>query len=135
MNSHQRSVPGLLQFWQACEQIDALEDGYERTKNAIYKGMVSKLVNVLNEVVNGTEDWASWNKFNDDIMWGVIVLARAFEITGNEGFLTLAQTQFNSVWTRGWDTNLGGGLWWNTDKETKNACVNSPATIAAMYLA
>jgi hypothetical protein len=29
-----------------------------------------------------------------------------------------------------WDSQLGGGLWWRADKQTKNACVNGPAAIA-----
>jgi predicted alpha-1,6-mannanase (GH76 family) len=131
----QRGVPTQTNFWRTCEQIEALEDAYERTQNPTYGGMVAKLVNGLNQVVSGTDDWASWNNFNDDIMWGVIALARAYEITGNAAFLTQAEVQFNAVWSRGWDAALGGGLWWNTDKQTKNACVNFPATIAAMYLA
>lgn len=131
----QRGVPAQINFWQVCEQIEALEDAYERTQNPTYGGMITKLLRGLNQIVSGTEDWASWNQYNDDIMWGVIALARAYEMTGNADFLSQAQFQFNAVWTRGWDTTLGGGLWWNTDKQTKNACINFPATIAALYLA
>lgn len=130
-----RGVPGRSQFWRVCEQIEAVEDAYDRTGSASYKTMVTQLLNGLNNVVSGTTDFASWNTYNDDVMWACIALARGYEITGNSSFLSQAEWQFNSVWTRGWDTTLGGGLWWNTDKQTKNACVNGPAAIAAMILA
>ena len=97
--------------------------------------IVGGLLNGLNNVVSGTTDFASWNKYNDDVMWAVIALARGYEITGNRSFLDQAQWQFNSVWSRAWDNSLGGGLWWTTDKGSKNACVNGPAAIAAMILA
>ncbi|KAG0585052.1 hypothetical protein KC19_3G253900 [Ceratodon purpureus] len=128
-------------FWSTCEQIEALEDACQRSspKGAIYKGMIPELVNGLNHFVSGTSDWHTWNNFNDDIMWGVIALVRAYELTGrsNKGFLDQAQIQFNEVWKRGFDMELGGGLWWkfNDSTKTKNACVNFPAIIAAMHLA
>lgn len=130
-----RAVPGRDRFWQSCEQIEMVEDAWYRTGNTAYKSMVTELCNGLNNVISGTQDWASWNTFNDDVMWGVIAFARAYEITGNVNFLTQAEIQFNAVWSRGWDTALGGGLWQTTGKTSKNACINFPATIAAMILA
>jgi predicted alpha-1,6-mannanase (GH76 family) len=133
--------PNSGNFWTTCEQIEALEDAYQRTNNATHKGMITELVNGLNQVVSerGTLNWAYWNKFNDDVMWGVIALARAYELTGktNQAFLQQAQEQFNAVWKRGWTDVLGGGLLWKDDPQhlTKNACVNFPAVIAAMFLA
>lgn len=130
-----RGVPGRHDFWRVCEQIEAAEDAYERTGNPVYRTMVGQLLNGLNNVVSGTTDFASWNKYNDDVMWAVIALVRGYEITGNHSFLDQAMWQFNAVWSRAWDNQLGGGLWWTTDKTSKNACVNGPAAIAAMLLA
>lgn len=130
-----RGAPGHLQFWKVCEQIEAVEDAYDRTGNAAYRTQVASLLNGLNTVVSGTTDFASWNEYNDDVMWAVIALTRGYEITGNRAYLDQAQWQFNKVWDRGWDTKLGGGFWWRADKQTKNACVNGPAAIAAMLLA
>ena len=130
-----RGVPGRTQFWRVCEQIEAVEDAYDRTGSATYRTMVGELLNGLNNVVSGTTDFASWNEYNDDVMWACIALARGYEITGNHSYLDQAQWQFNAVWSRAWDTQLGGGLWWRADKQSKNACVNGPAAIAAMILA
>lgn len=130
-----RGVPGRFDFWRVCEQIEAAEDAYDRTRSAAHRTMVGQLLNGLNNVVSGTTDFASWNEYNDDVMWAVIALARGYEITGNRAFLDQAQWQFNAVWSRAWDNQLGGGLWWRADKQSKNACVNGPAAIAAMLLA
>ena len=135
LNDTSRTVPGRLDFWRVCEQIEAAEDAYDRTGSAAYRTIVGQLLNGLNNVVSGTTDFASWNDYNDDVMWAVIALARGYEITGNPSYLSQAMWQFNAVWDRAWDNTLGGGLWWRTDNQTKNACVNGPATIAAMILA
>lgn len=66
-------------------------------------------------------------------MWAAIAFARAKVITGNDQFGQIGASNFNMVWDRAWDTELGGGLWWRTDKLTKNACVNGPGAIAAMH--
>ncbi|WP_434384326.1 glycoside hydrolase family 76 protein [Melittangium boletus] len=130
-----RKVPTRFDFWRVCEQIEAAEDAYDRTRSAGHRDLVFSLLNGLNNVVSGTTDFASWNEYNDDVMWAVIALTRGYEITGHRPFLDQAQWQFNKVWDRAWDSKLGGGLWWRTDNQTKNACVNGPATIAAMLLA
>ncbi|EPX56513.1 hypothetical protein D187_007855 [Cystobacter fuscus DSM 2262] len=130
-----RAAPSRFDFWRVCEQIEAAEDAYDRTRNPAHRDLVFSLLNGLNNVVSGTTDFASWNEYNDDVMWAVIALTRGYEITGHRPFLDQAQWQFNKIWDRAWDNQLGGGLWWRTDKQTKNACVNGPATIAAMLLA
>jgi predicted alpha-1,6-mannanase (GH76 family) len=127
-------TPDRGTFWQYCEMIEVIEDAYERSKNPVYGRMIGELINGLNQVVSRTEDWASWNKYNDDVMWGVIALVRSFQLTGNRAHLTQAEVQFNAVWARGWDQNKGG-MYWNTDKISKNACVNGPAAIAGFLLA
>lgn len=141
VNTAKRGKPERGNFWTTCEQIEALEDAAKRSSpmKTVYQGMITELVNGLNQIVSGTPHWHSWNMFNDDIMWGVIALVRGYELTGktNQEFLHQAQVQFNEVWRRGFDDSLGGGLWWkyNDPVKTKNACVNFPAIIAAMYLA
>jgi predicted alpha-1,6-mannanase (GH76 family) len=74
------------------------------------------------------------NKFNDDVIWGSLLGLRAYDIWQDGGMLTMARQNFDLVWARAWDTNLGGGLWWKTDKQSKNTCVNAPAIICALKL-
>jgi predicted alpha-1,6-mannanase (GH76 family) len=128
-------VPTRTNFWTTCELIEMVEDVWERTRLPEYAKMIQALVAGLNQVVSGTDDWASWDIYNDDIMWGVLALVRAYKIVGNPAYLNQAVAQYDAVWQRGWDAAHGGGFFWNTLNQTKNACVNGPAAIAGYLLA
>src|SRR2546430_1732849 len=58
----------------------------------------------------------------------------AFTAPGINTYRDIAKWNFDMCYARGFDTNLGGGLYWNTDKLVKNAAVNGPASIAAYLL-
>src|ERR1044071_6317240 len=64
----------------------------------------------------------------------VIACTRGHLLSGNEEFRDVARTNFDFCFARAASTNLGGGLWWKTDRRSKNACVNGPAAIAAFLL-
>lgn len=122
---------GKTFFWERAEQLEMLLDVYERTTNA-------SCLKILEQVFNGfvAEHGRSWeqNEFNDDIMWMVIACSRASQLTGNAEFHDVAKANFDRCFARAWSTNLDGGLWWKTSNESKNACVNGPAAIAAFLL-
>ena len=118
-------------FWQQAEMLEVAEDAYDRSHDP-------RLKSTLEEVYRGIvarygERWTS-NHLNDDIMWMVIADLRAYEITGNATFRNQAKWHFDKVYTRAWSRDLGGGLWWSTARDSKNACVNGPAAIAAVEL-
>jgi predicted alpha-1,6-mannanase (GH76 family) len=73
-------------------------------------------------------------RWNDDVLWMVIAWLRAYQITGNRRYLTVAKKNFDGVYARGWSSDLGGGLWWTTDRTQKNVTTNCPAAIAACLL-
>lgn len=122
---------GRSAFWVRAEQMEMVLDVYERTKNP-------GCLNLFNRLYSGfvAEHGARWmrNDFNDDIIWMVIACARANELTGDARFLDAARSNFDGVFARAWSADLGGGLWWKTSDESKNACVNGPAAIAACLL-
>src|SRR5262245_2933422 len=60
---------GRSGFWTQAEEIEMVEDSYDRTGLAGTRDIVSALCNGF-LTQNGT-DW-SWNIFNDDIAWAVI---------------------------------------------------------------
>jgi predicted alpha-1,6-mannanase (GH76 family) len=118
-------------FWTEAEQMEMVLDVYERTANSQQLVMFSNLFRgFLAE--HGTT-WGG-NPYNDDIMWMVIALTRAHQLTGNAQFLSVAQTNFDLCYARAASTDLGGGLWWKVDVRSKNACVNGPGSIAAFLL-
>ncbi|THU30736.1 sugar transporter [Niastella caeni] len=122
---------GRMDFWKQAEAIETLIDAYTINND-------TDLRNKMVYLYNGMRDahgllWSS-NIYNDDIIWGALMCIRAFQITNDGGMKDMAKNNFDLVWSRAWDTNLGGGLWWTTANNTKNACVNAPAVICAIYL-
>ncbi len=113
-------------FWHFAEEIEMVRDATLLTNNATYKNMITQLCTGFT-THNGT-DW-SGDQFNDDLMWGAIAFVRAYDVTGNSSYLTIAENNFNTSYNRGWDTG-SGGMWQSTSMVSKNACVNYPATIA-----
>ncbi len=122
---------GIADFWKQAEEIECVIDAYECTSNATYKVMMVNLLNGF-EKIHGT-NWSA-NIYNDDCLWASIAFARGHLVSGNPGFLDIARRNFDMVYARAWDTNLGGGLYWTTDNRSKNACVNGPGGIAAYLL-
>jgi len=123
---------GKMDFWTQNEAIETLIDAYNVNPSADLK---NKIVYLYNGVRDGYGLLWSNNKFNDDIVWGALMCVRAYKITNDGGMLDMAKNNFNMMWNRAWDTSiLGGGLWWTTDNQTKNTCVNAPAVICAMKL-
>jgi predicted alpha-1,6-mannanase (GH76 family) len=122
---------GTADFWKTSEEIETVLDAYEWTSNAASKPMITSLLNGFKKK-NGAL-WSS-NIYNDDCMWASIAFARGYLDTGNKRFRAIAKANFDMVFARAWDDQLGGGLWWTTKKTSKNACVNGPGAIAAYLL-
>ena len=123
---------GIEYFWGQAEEVECFIDAYEWSPTTAYKTAMTNLINGFS-YYNGT-DW-SGNMYNDDIMWACIAYLRAYQNSGITTYRTVAKANFDMMYARAWDTTFrGGGLWWTTDNNTKNACINGPAAIAAYLL-
>lgn len=122
---------GVADFWEQAEEIECVIDTYEHSPTAGERQMVTQLLNGF--VHNNGGIWTS-NIYNDDCMWASIAFARGYIVTGESRFKAVARQNFDLVYARAWDRSLGGGLYWTTANNTKNACVNGPAGIAAFLL-
>lgn len=123
-------------FWCQALEIQMMEDAYLRTKSQAHKKLISNLLQTFlaqNQGPGGLKDW-DWNEFNDDVLWGGIAFARGYQITGNPLFLSQAEYAFKRVYDRGYDTALGGGIWWDIRKDNKSGLSNNTAVILACYL-
>jgi predicted alpha-1,6-mannanase (GH76 family) len=118
-------------FWGQAETIECVIDSYEWTSNSATRAMITNLLNGF--ISNNGSSW-TWDIYNDDILWAVMAFARGGADTGMTNYCNLAKANFDAVYSRAWDTKLGGGLYWNTTDESKNACVNGPGSIAASLL-
>lgn len=119
-------------FWGQANMIECFLDSSEWNSNSTSHAMITNLLNgFLN---NNGYNWPNYTIYNDDIMWAVMAFARGGVDTGQTNYCFIAKTNFDACYARASDNVLGGGLWWNTAKGSKNACVNGPGAIAAYLL-
>jgi predicted alpha-1,6-mannanase (GH76 family) len=120
-------------WWTHAELLEMAQDAYDNSPTTARR-------NIVTSTCNGflSQNGANWmyNEYNDDIAWAVIAFSRAHLITGSANYRNVAQSNFDGMFARGWDTNFfGGGIWWRqSDRQSKNACIQGPAAIAACYL-
>ncbi|RQO75770.1 alpha-1,6-mannanase [Pedobacter sp. KBW06] len=69
----------------------------------------------------------------DDMMWWIISLARAYEITGQQKYLNASKAGFARVWRDSYDV-VNGGMFWDFARTGKMACINFPTVIGATTL-
>ena len=122
---------GVTYFWGQAEEIECIIDTYEWNTNAACSSMIT---NLLNGFINNNGSSWTYNKYNDDIMWAIIAFARGGMDTARTNYCNIAKANFDACYARAWDNVLGGGLWWTTDKDGKNSCVNGPGSIAAYLM-
>lgn len=118
-------------FWDHAEIFEIIDDAYEITGDEKYAAYIEETYNAF--ITDRGADWEG-NPYNDDIMWAVIAMTRAYLLTGKKKYLDSAKVNFDKTWLRSWSEDLGGGLWWRIDNQSKNACVNCPGAIAACVL-
>lgn len=117
-------------FWLEAQLWDTVMDQYDRTHARSVKRQINDLYDGF---MAQYQDWTT-NKFNDDIMWWSISCTRAYKITKNKRYLKQAKDSFDFVYKNFCDDKLGCGIWWTSDRESKNSCIEGPTVIAAVRL-
>ncbi|HZV35134.1 MAG TPA: glycoside hydrolase family 76 protein, partial [Verrucomicrobiae bacterium] len=128
---HNSSGSGQASFWNQAEEIEMAVDRYKNSRSSSDLAIVTALCNGF--IWEHGNTWTS-DPFNDDILWACIAFERAATWTGNSTFKADSKNNFDAVYSRAYDSSLGGGLWWTTSKTSKNACVNGPGALAAYLL-
>ncbi len=118
-------------FWDCAEIFEILDDAYEITGNKRYFKLIDETYERF--IKDRGSDW-TYNMYNDDIMWAVIAMTRAYFLTGEEKYLNTAKANYDMVFARSLSDDLGGGLFWTTQNHSKNTCVECPGAIAACLL-
>lgn len=134
-------------IWTQAIYWDMIMNAYKRTNDAKYSGLMEEIYQ------GGYDEYDHYNWDNkdvwfiyDDIMWWVISLARAYEMTGDQKYLDLSESGFKRVWSGsgvvgdvGSYDPVDGGMFWMfqyPDKPDagKMSCINYPTVVAAMTL-
>lgn len=121
----------MMGFWGVAQMWDAVIDGVERTG-----GVDSPWFPLMEQIVAGQaiRTPSFLNPFYDDMAWWALASLRAYDITGDAAHLKRSERLWDAI-LGGWSNDLGGGIWWNADRQTeKNACINGPAAIIGARL-
>ena len=142
---------GKLYFWQQALVILMVEDRHDFRPDPSLAPLITELLDAFSaqeggQGVNnnwrtestyaqqhGLSDW-TWNEYNDDLLWAGLAYIRGYLITGHQRFLDQARWDWDFLYNRGWDEQLGGGLWWDIRKNEKSGLSNNPAVCMAAYL-
>ena len=116
-------------FWQEIEEIEAVEDANDRTHGAYQSQVAALLIGFIQR--HGVL-WSD-NKYNDDLSWAAIAYTRGYQATGSKVFLTIAKANFDLMYARAWDP-AQGALYWTTDNNSYNSCIECPAGVASCLL-
>lgn len=114
-------------YWWCAHGVDALLDGYTRTRSETYRTRAKSLLLGIRSFNGNTYI----NHFYDDMEWLGIAALRAYHETGDVDYYNVATTLWTDI--KGGYTN--GAVDWNKDcAGCKNACSNAPAVILAARL-
>lgn len=132
-------------IWVQAIYWDMAMNAYKRTGNDGYR----KLIDDIFDGAAREYDNYNWDNdkewfIYDDIMWWVISLARAYELTEDKKYLELSESGFDRVWNGseavgddGSYDRENGGMRWGWERHQRNgkmACINFPTVIGAMTL-
>lgn len=116
-------------FWLEAQHWETVMDIYERQGGDFYRDMIDKVYIGFKRYYTNYKT----NGYNDDIGWWAMGCTRAYAITQNKSYLNDAKEMFDYIYNN-WSQDLGGGIFWNTDRQDKNMCTNAPAAATAARL-
>ncbi len=112
-------------WWNSANALETTIDYSMVTNTRTYQG------NIFNTFEKNKPSQFLNPWFNDDEGWWAITWIKAYDLTGETRYLTMAKTIFNDM-KQGWDSTCDGGVWWHKKRQYKNAITNELfLTIAA----
>jgi predicted alpha-1,6-mannanase (GH76 family) len=115
-------------YWWMAHGIDSFIDAYQRTRSATYLTRAKTLLHGIQSKNGGNY----FDAFYDDMEWLGLAALRAYQITGDTEYLSVAQT----LWTRIKTSYTSGFISWSTSCQPncKNTIANTPAVILGARL-
>ena len=115
---------GNSSWWMTANDLTAIIDNIKITGMASYEPFINWIYSANWPArVNGDEFGDFKNDFVDDTGWWAMAWIDAYQLTGDSVYLTTAEDDANYM-NSFWDSTCGGGVWWSTAKNYKNAIAN-----------
>jgi predicted alpha-1,6-mannanase (GH76 family) len=121
-----RGLWDTTDWWNAANCVEALEEAIVANNGQSY-------LPVLDNTFDLNSGKSFLNEYYDDEGWWALAWIRAFDLTGQDRFLTMAKTIFSDM-TGGWSDRCGGGIWWKKNNRYKNAIANELFLLVAVRL-
>jgi predicted alpha-1,6-mannanase (GH76 family) len=118
-------------WWNSANAITVLVD-YARISNSSQYNTVLQNTFTAAPASQGFPGFI--NHYYDDEGWWALAWIDAYDLTKNSQYLSMASSIFSDMAT-GWDNTCGGGIWWNKDRQYKNAIANELFLSVAAHLA
>lgn len=103
-------------WWNSANAMTAVIDYMITSGDRRYLWVVNNTYDRKRDALRG--DFI--NNFTDDTGWWALAWIRAFDLTGDQRYLSTARRAVDVMWSYQ-DDVCGGGLWWTVAREYKNA--------------
>jgi hypothetical protein len=114
-------------FWQTANALEALINFISWSGDRSYESAIPVVFKAAQQKLSA----GGWK--NDDQLWWCLAYARTYEHTRNMTYLNAAVSIWQKV-QQNWDDKCGGGVYWDNQKDYKNAVTNEQFLSASTTL-